>query len=166
MVLARRVASERREELERRDLAVRAAEESTTTANQELTRVKRELENERHGRELAERDALNATEQLRDARTEIARLREENQTIRADAEDTKVRLARMEGEKQADQARLTAEKRAADQGAALENLKQQLSRFLTVRDSNRGMTLVLAEALWLNPRSSKLAPASAAKLDQ
>ena len=28
------------------------------------------------------------------------------------------------------------------------------------------MTLVLAESLWLNPRSSKLVPASAAKLDQ
>src|SRR5262249_8926386 len=45
-------------------------------------------------------------------------------------------------------------------------LKQSLSKFLTVRDTNRGMTLVLAESLWLNPRSSKLAPASVAKLDQ
>jgi len=74
MALSRRVARERREGLERRDLAVRAAEESTATANQEITRVKRELENERHARELAERDSLNATEQLRDARTEIARI--------------------------------------------------------------------------------------------
>src|SRR5207253_708967 len=153
-------------EIERRDVAVRNAERSVDSANQEITRVQRELNDERHARELAERDALNATEQLRDARTEIARLREENQTIRADAEDTKVRLARMEGEKQAEQTRLTADNRAAAQRAAAENLKQQLSRFLTVRDSNRGMTLVLAEALWLNPRSSKLAPASAAKLDQ
>src|SRR5438045_8513820 len=40
MALARRVARERREELERRDLAVRAAEENTATANQELTQVK------------------------------------------------------------------------------------------------------------------------------
>src|SRR5207244_8863853 len=87
MALARRVARERREEIERRDLAVRAAEENTATANQENTRLKRELENERHARELAERDSLNATEQLRDARTEIARLRAEMQTVRADAED-------------------------------------------------------------------------------
>src|SRR6266704_3455420 len=55
MALARRVARERREELERRDLAVRAAEENTATVNQELTRLKRELENERHARDLAER---------------------------------------------------------------------------------------------------------------
>ncbi|HYT49569.1 MAG TPA: OmpA family protein [Pyrinomonadaceae bacterium] len=166
MALVRRASRERREELERRDTAVRNAERSVESANQEIARLQSELNNERHARELAERDAVNATEQLRDARTEIARLRDEIQTVRADAEDAKVRLARIEGEKQAEDARRSAEKRAADQRAAAENLKQQLSRFLTVRDTNRGMTLVLAESLWLNPRSSKLVPASAAKLDQ
>src|SRR5712691_3651750 len=166
MALARRVARERREEIERRDLAVRAAEENTATANQELTRVKRELENERHARDLAERDSLNATEQLRDARTEIARLRAEMQTVRADAEDAKVRLARIEGEKQAEDARRTSEKRAADQRAAAETLKQSLSRFGTVREGTRGMVLVFSESIWANPQSTKLAPAAAAKLDQ
>src|SRR6184192_84699 len=150
MALARRIARERREEIERRDLAVRAAEENTATANQELTRVKRELENERHARELAERYSLNATEQLRDARTEIARLRAEMQTFRADAEDAKVRLARIEGEKQAEDARRASEKHAADQRAAAETLKQSLSRFGTLRDSGRGMTLVLSESIWAN----------------
>src|SRR5436305_307755 len=166
MALVRRASRERREEIERRDLAVRAAEENTATANQELTRVKRELENERHARELAERDSLNATEQLRDARTEIARLRAEMQTVRADAEDAKVRLARIEGEKQAEDARRTSEKRAADQRAAAETLKQSLSRFGTVRDNGRGLTLMLSESIWANARSSNLLAASAAKLDQ
>lgn len=166
MALVRKAARERREEIERRDAAVRSAERSVDTANQEISRLQSELNNERHARELAERDAVNATEQLRDARTEIARLREENQSIRADAEDTKVRLARLEGEKQADDARRSAEKREADRRAATELLKEQLSRFLSVQQTNRGMTLVLAESLWLNPRSSKLVPASAAKLDQ
>ncbi len=166
MALVRKASRERREELERRDAAVRNAEKSVDSANQEITRLTSELNNERHARELAERDAVNATEQLRDARTEIARLRDEIQTVRADAEDAKVRLARIEGEKQAEDARRSAEKRAADQKAAAENFKQQLSKFLTVRDTNRGMTLVLAESLWLNPRSSKLVPVSAAKLDQ
>src|SRR5437870_583851 len=92
MALARRVARERREDVERRDLALRNAEESTVNANQEVTRLKGELENERHARELAERDAVNATGQLRDARTEIARLRDELQTVRADSEAAKVRL--------------------------------------------------------------------------
>ena len=166
MALARRSARERREDLERRDVAVRSAEESTASANQEISRLKAELDNERHARDLAERDGLNANEKLRDARTEIARLREEMQTVRAESEDAKVRLARLEGEKQAEDARRTSEKRAADQRAAFENLKQALTRFVTVHDSNRGMTLVLAESLWANPRSSNLVAASAAKLDQ
>ncbi len=153
MALARRASRERREELERRDLAVRSAEESTASANQEISRLKAELDNERHARDLAERDGLNANEKLRDARTEIARLREELQSVRADSEDAKVRLARMEGEKQAEDARRTSEKRAADQRAAFESLKQSLTKFVAVRDSNRGMTLVLAESLWANPRS-------------
>src|SRR2546421_1714346 len=166
MALARKTARERREDLERRDLAVRNAERSADTANQEITRLQAELNNERHARDLAEKDALNANEKLRDARTEVARLRDEIQTVRSDAEDSKVKLARLEGEKQAEDSRRTAEKRAADERAAAENFKQALSRFFTVKDTNRGMTLVLAESLWLNPRSSKLAPASAAKLDQ
>ncbi len=166
MAVVRRAARERREDLERRDAAVRSAERSVETANQEISRLQADLNSERHARELAERDAVNATEKLRDARTEISRLREEIQTVRSDAEDAKVRLARIEGERAAEASRRDSEKRAADQQAAVENLKQSLSRFLTVRQTNRGMTLVLAESLWLNPRSSKLAPASVAKLDQ
>src|SRR2546421_5208133 len=60
MAMARRAARERREDLERRDDALRAAEENAASANQEITRVKGELDNERHARELAERDALNS----------------------------------------------------------------------------------------------------------
>jgi outer membrane protein OmpA-like peptidoglycan-associated protein len=166
MALVRRASRERREEIERRDLAVRKAEDNADTANQEITRLKAELETERHGRELAERDAVNATEKLRDARTEIARLREEIQTVRADSEDAKVRLARIEGEKQAEDARRVNEKRAVDQRAAAETLKQTLARFGAVRDGNRGMTLVLAESIWASPRSANLVAAAAAKLDQ
>jgi outer membrane protein OmpA-like peptidoglycan-associated protein len=166
MAVVRRAARERREELERRDAAVRTAERSVDSANQEISRLQAELNGERHARELAERDAVNATQQLRDARTEVARLRDEMQTVRADADDAKIRLARMEGEKQAEQARVAADKKAADLKVATDNLKRSLSRFLTVRENNRGMTLVLAESLWVSPRSSKLAPASVAKLDQ
>src|SRR5256886_3630561 len=71
MAMVRRTARERREELERRDAAVRSAERTADTANQEISRLQGELNTERHARELAERDAVNATEQLRDARTEV-----------------------------------------------------------------------------------------------
>ncbi len=166
MAIVRRASRERREEIERRDLAVRRAEQSTESANQEISRLKSELDAVSHARDLAERDALNATEKLRDARTEIARLRDEIQSVRADGEDAKVRLARLEGEKQAEDVRRSNEKRVADQRGTAENLKQALSRFLTVRDSSRGMVLVLAESLWATPRSAKLVAAAAARLDQ
>ena len=166
MALVRKASRERREDLERRDAAVRSAERTAESANQENARLQRELNDERHARELAERDALSANEKLRDARTEIARLRDEMQTVRADAEDAKVKLARMEGEKEAEAARISAEKRAADQKVAAENLKAALSRFLTVKQTNKGMTLVLAESLWASPKSSKLTASATAKLDQ
>lgn len=166
MALVRKASRERREDIERRDAAVRTAERSAASANQEISRLQRELNDERHARELAERDSLSANEKLRDARTEIARLRDEMQNVRADAEDAKVKLARIEGEKQAEAARVSAEKRVADQKAAEENLRSALSRFLTVKQTNKGMTLVLAESLWAGPKSSRLTPAANAKLDQ
>jgi outer membrane protein OmpA-like peptidoglycan-associated protein len=166
MALVRKASRERREEIERRDAAVRTAERNTASANQEIARLQSDLNSERHARELAERDALSANEKLRDARTEISRLRDEIQTVRAEGEDAKVRLARMEGEKQAEAARVSAEKKAADQKAAAENLRAALSRFLTVKQTNRGMSLVMSESLWVGPKSSRLKPASAAKLDQ
>ncbi len=166
MAMARRAARERREDLERRDEAVRTAEENAANANQEITRLKGELDNERHARELAERDNLNSQEQLRDARTEVARLRDELQSVRAEGEDAKLKLARIEGERQAEEARKAAETRAAQQQAAANSLRQSLGRFGTVRDAGNGMTLVLSESIWINPRSSNLVAAAAAKLDQ
>ena len=43
------------------------------------------------------------------------------QTVRSESEDAKVRLARIEGERQAEDARRTAEKRTADLRVAAEN---------------------------------------------
>jgi outer membrane protein OmpA-like peptidoglycan-associated protein len=166
MAVARRAARERREELARRDEAVRAAEENAANANEEITRVKSELDNERHARELAERDNLNSQEQLRDARTEIARLRDELQSVRAEGEEAKVKLARIEGERQAEESRKTAEANAAQRQAALGALRQSLGKFGVVRDGSNGMTLVLAESAWANPRSATLNAAASAKLDQ
>src|SRR5438552_5905456 len=56
MAMVRRTARERREELERRDAAVRSAERSVDSANQENSALQRELSAERHARQHAERD--------------------------------------------------------------------------------------------------------------
>jgi outer membrane protein OmpA-like peptidoglycan-associated protein len=165
MALARKASRVRREELERRDAAVRSAEQSAAASEREIQKITADLESEQRARELAERDAASATQQLRDARTEIARLRDELQTVRAEGDDAKIRLARIEGEKQAEESRRTAERRGTEQRAAAEGLRQALARYGVVRDSSRGMLLVLPESIWANPRSSNLAPNATSRLE-
>jgi outer membrane protein OmpA-like peptidoglycan-associated protein len=165
MALARKAARVRREELEKRDAAVRSAERSVAESEREIQKISADLESERRARELAERDAESATQQLRDARTEIARLRDELQTVRSEGDDAKIKLARLEGEKQAEESRRNAERRGVEQRAAADTLKQALARYGAVRDSSRGMLLVLPESIWANPRSSNLAANAGAKLE-
>jgi len=97
--------------------------------NQEITRVQRELDNERHARELAERDSLSANEKfaMRALRSPGCAMK-----FKPSARMLKIRkFAWLEskGEKQAEDTRRSAEKRAADQRLAADNLKQALSRF-------------------------------------
>ena len=161
----RKAARLRREEIARRDRAVQEAERSADSASQEIAELKTALERETHARELSERDLGNANQQVRDLRSEIARLREELQTVRAESEDARVRLARIEGERAADQARHEAEQRVAQQRAAAEALRQNLARFGTVRDSPRGLVLVLPESIWAGARLAQIAPKAAATLE-
>jgi outer membrane protein OmpA-like peptidoglycan-associated protein len=165
MAETRRAARQRRDEIARRDQAVRDAEETAATASQEISNLRAALDRERHARELAERDAANATQQLRDLRTEVARLRDELDTVRAEGQDAKVKLARIEGERQAQEARQAAEQRIAQQRASAATLKQTLARFGTVRETERGLVLVLPESMWANARASELAPAANSKIE-
>jgi outer membrane protein OmpA-like peptidoglycan-associated protein len=161
----KKAARQRREEIARRDEAVRNAEENAATATQQIADLRAALEREQRARELAERDAVNATQQLRDLRTEVARLRDELQTVRAEGEDAQVKLARIEGERAAEEARRANEQRAEQQRANASTLRQTLSRYGTVRETARGLVLVLPESLWTGARASDLSAASAAKLE-
>lgn len=162
---ARRAARARRDEVARRDAAVREAEENTANATKELEDLRAALDKEQHARELAERDAANYSQQLRDLRTEVARLRDELQTVRSEGEDAKVKLARIEGEKAAEEARKASEQRVEQQRASAAELKQTLARYGTVKETARGLVLVLPESYWANARRSELSPAAAAKLE-
>lgn len=166
MAGSRRAARLRREEIAKRDRAIREAEENTLSAEQRIADLREELARERRARELAERDLANTTDQLRDFRAEVARLREELQSVRAEGEDAKLRLARIEGERQAEEARRTAEQRATEARAAEAALKQALGRFGAVRETERGIVLVLPESFWSNPRRASLTPAGTARLEQ
>lgn len=161
----RRAAKARRDEIARRDAAVRAAEETSANASKEIEDLREALTKEERARELAERDAANYNQQLRDLRTEVARLRDELQAVRAEGEDAKVKLARIEGEKAAEEARRAGEQRAAQQRASAGELKQTLARYGTVKETARGLVLVLPETFWANARRSDLSAAATAKLE-
>jgi outer membrane protein OmpA-like peptidoglycan-associated protein len=160
-----KAARTRREEIARRDQAIRNAEENTANVSQQVADLRAALEREQRARELAERDAVNATQQVRELRTEVARLRDELQTVRAEGEDAKVKLARIEGERAAEEARKANEQRAEQQRATAISLKQTLTRYGTVRETTRGLVLTLPESLWTNARATDLSAAASAKLE-
>lgn len=154
----RAAARKRRDEVTRRDDAVREAETTAAEATEQIQTLREALRKVEHARELAERDALNANQQLRELRAEVARLREEAQTARATAEESKVRLARVEGERSAEQARVAAEQNLTRQREALNSLKAALARFGTVREAASGLVLVLPDGLWSGARAAELTP--------
>lgn len=163
--ISRKAARQRREEIARRDQAIREAEENAATATQQIANLRAALDKEQREHENAERDLANVNQQLRDLRSENARLRDELQGVRAEGDQARLQLARIEGERAAEQARKAAEQRAAQQAAAAVALKQALARYGTVRETSRGLTIALPESFWASPRSSNLVPAAAAKLE-
>ncbi|HEV3467743.1 MAG TPA: OmpA family protein [Pyrinomonadaceae bacterium] len=158
----RAAARKRREEIASRDRAVREAETTAAEAAEQIQTLREALRKEEHARELAERDALSANQQLRELRAEVARLREEVQEARASGEEAKVKLARIEGERAAEQARVEAEQRVTRQRELLGGLKAALARFGTVRETAAGLVLVLPDSLWAGARAAELTPRAAA----
>ena len=161
----RRAARLQREQIRRRDEAVRSAEQSAEASQREVAQLRAALEKEQRARELAERDLGVANDQLREKRVEIAQLRDEVQTLRAEGDSAKLKLARLEGEKQAETARVEGERRAAERKAAEANLKETLARYGTLKETSAGFRLVLPETIWASTRAAKLSTASAAKLE-
>jgi outer membrane protein OmpA-like peptidoglycan-associated protein len=162
---ARKAARIRREEIRRRDEAVRSAEQSAEASQREVAQLRAALEKEQRARELAERDAGNANDQLREKRVEIARLRDENQALRAESDAAKLKLARLEGEKDAENARIEAERKAVERRNAEATLKATLAKYGTVKETATGFRLILPETIWSNARQAKLSSASAARLE-
>jgi outer membrane protein OmpA-like peptidoglycan-associated protein len=158
----RAAARKRREEIASRDNAVREAEENAAEATQKIGELREALRREESAREIAEREAASANQQLRELRSENSRLRDELQTVRAQSDEARLGLARIEGERSAERARAEAERRAAQQREALNNLKSTLGRYGTVRETSQGLVLVLSDTLWANPRGADLTPKAVA----
>src|SRR6201988_1177647 len=165
VAVARKAARIRREEIRRRDEAVRSAEQRAEASQREVAQLRGALGKEQRARELAERDLGTANDQLREKRVEVAQLRDEIATLRSESDSAKLKLARMEGEKQAETARLEAERRAAERRTAEANLKETLAKYGTLKETSTGFRLVLPETIWTNARAATLSAASAAKLE-
>jgi outer membrane protein OmpA-like peptidoglycan-associated protein len=165
VAVTRRAARLSREEIRRRDEAVRNAEESAEASQREVAKLRAALEKEQRARELAERDLGTANDQLREKRVEIAQLRDEVATLRSEGEAAKLKLARFEGEKQAETARIEAERRATERRAAEANLKETLAKYGILKETATGFRLVLPETIWTNTRTATLSAASSAKLE-
>jgi len=165
VAMVHRTARLNREEIRRRDEAVRSAEKSAEESQREVAQLRAALEKEQRARELAERDLATANDQLREKRVEIAQLRDENQALRSESESAKVKLARFEGEKEAETARVEAERKAAERRSAEANLKETLAKYGTLKETATGFRLVLPETIWSNARTATLSTASAAKLE-
>jgi outer membrane protein OmpA-like peptidoglycan-associated protein len=165
VAVVRRTARLRREETQRRDEALRNAEKSAEAAQREIEQLRTALDREQRARELAERDSALMSEQLREHRIEVARLRDELQTVRAEGETAKLKLARIEGEKQAEEARKQAVVDEQQRRAAEATLKQTLTKYGNVKETSSGFRLVLPESIWANARAVQLSSAASAKLE-
>ena len=155
-------ARKRRDEIASRDNAVREAEENAAESSKQIADLRERLRREESARELAERDASSANQQLRELRAENARLRDELASVRTEGDAARLKLARMEGERAAEQAREESERRAVQQREALSNLKSSLARFGTVKETAQGLVLVLSDALWAGARAAELTPKAVA----
>jgi outer membrane protein OmpA-like peptidoglycan-associated protein len=162
----RKEAREKRNEAQRRDAEVRKAEDKADSAGKQMEDLRSELDRERRARELSERDAGNYSKVITDLRSENQRLRDELSKLRGESEDAKIRLARMEGERQAVEAQRQTEERLQRIRDAQPILKQSLKQFGVVRDNGRGIVVTLAENMFSNPREITLAATSETKLQQ
>ncbi|MBK8467039.1 MAG: OmpA family protein [Chloracidobacterium sp.] len=160
----RREAREKRNEKTRSDAEIRLAENKYTDAQNEIADLKSELARETRNRELAERDVQNYANQVKDLRDENGRLREDNATLRVEAENAKSKLAAMEAEKTSIQQKSEREVHAAQIRAREGDLIHSLKVFGTVSKTTRGIVLTLPENLWTTTRSGALTNQADGKL--
>jgi len=165
MALARRVARLRREDIQRRDEALRSAEKTAESGQKEIEQLRTALDREQRARELAEKDGATANEQLREQRSEVARLRDELQIARSEGEAAKVALARIEGARSAEEERKNAEAREQQRRAGEAALRQALAKYGTLKETSKGFQLILPESIWNGPRAATLNSAAVARLE-
>ncbi len=153
----RKEAREKRNEKLKQDAELRQAENKYSEALNDLDGLKSELTRETRARELAERDALNYSNQVKQLTAEVNRLRKEVQ-------DARVQLATVEASKRALEAEKDREKLLQQLKADLPVLKKSLERFGKVTETETGLLLTIPESLWSGIRVSSFAESAETKL--
>jgi outer membrane protein OmpA-like peptidoglycan-associated protein len=160
----RKEARARRDEQTRADAETREAEERVTNAENRISEIRAELAREMRNRELAERDAQNYLNQVRELQAENRRLSEELGRLKVEAETARTRLTEMErNTQQANEARDRAAREARIK-AAEPAFIAALRRYGTVSRIDKSIVLVIPETLWRAPRSDAFAMQSDGKL--
>ncbi len=160
----RKAAREQRNEKSRQDSEARQQEEKLGDAQQQIDGLKAELNREIRNRELAERDAINYSNQLKDLQAENGRLREEIGKTKVEVDSAKNRLTEIENQKTAEDQQRTKENRIAQIQANQVFLIQSLKRFGAVSQTERGIVLTLPESIFSGTRVSSFSPSSELKL--
>ncbi len=160
----RKLAREQRNERTRTDAEIRAVENRFSDAQAEIDSLKAELAREIRNRELAERDAMNYSNQLREIRAENVRLSEDLGRARVESENAKNRLAAVEAEKTAIREQSEREAKALRLEQSEKDLLASLKAYGTVVKNERGIVLTLPENLWTGIRSSSLTPQADGRL--
>lgn len=164
LAMQRKEARERRNDRIRTDSEIRTAETRFTDAQNQIADVKGELARETRNRELAERDVLNYSNQLKELRDENGRLREDLGRARVELETANAKIAAAENEKKAMQQQNDKDLKAAKTRASESELVAALKAFGPVVKNERGIVLTLPETLWTGSRTSAFVPQADGKL--
>jgi outer membrane protein OmpA-like peptidoglycan-associated protein len=162
--IARREARKMRDEKIRAESEIRQVEEKYQEAQNEIRFLKEELAREKKFRELSERDIENLNRQTKILQEENARLREEISKLRKESEETKTKLAKIEGEKEALERQRQREEKLARLKESIPAFMQSLKPFGQVRQTERGIILILPENYFRDIRSVRLTEQSEIKL--
>jgi outer membrane protein OmpA-like peptidoglycan-associated protein len=162
--MMRKDAREKRNEKTRADAEIREAEEKYVDAQNQINELKAELAAETRQRELAERDALNYSGQIKDLRAENGRLRDELAQARSEANAATQRLASLEGENQSIRAERERQERISRIQSNESAVIASLRRLGAVAKNERGIVLTLPDTFWAGRRSSSFAPNADARL--
>ncbi|NNE99173.1 MAG: OmpA family protein [Pyrinomonadaceae bacterium] len=155
---ARKEAREKRNLKMRRDAELRTAEDKYDAAQREIAELKAALSGETRSLELSERDKENYLAQIKS-------LKDENDRLRREAEEARIKLAKFEAKQQLIEEQKAKIQRAENMKTATANLMNALRSYGSVSQTDRGIVLTLSENYWSGVRVSSFSEDGDTKLN-